>query len=135
MRLTNEEFNVVNKVSEKSKADCWFELANDEYGNDIVLDLEEDKILSLEDGLLMLDSCLTDLDNYNLSDKEILCYKSLIIKMKTLKRLTRNRLMTLIYNTLIILEEQNNCEGELMETNLADEIGLTEEEYRYIMNG
>ena len=70
MELTNEEYDVIEKVARKSKCDCWFELGIDEFNNDIVVDLEEDTTMPLEDGLLLLDSGLTELSDYDLTEEE-----------------------------------------------------------------
>lgn len=44
------------------------------------------------------------------------------------------RCKTLLYNVIVILEEQNCCELNLMNTDLADELGITQEEYDEIMS-
>ena len=44
------------------------------------------------------------------------------------------RLKVLLYNAIVILEEQNCCELGLMDTDLADDIGITQEEYDEIMS-
>lgn len=134
MQLTNEEYNVVEKISRNSKCDCWFELGVDENFNDIVVDLEEDTTMSLEDGLLLLDSCLTDLTDYNLTEEEQCCYKSLIKKMQVLQTLTHERLVILLQNALTILEEANLACQCLKISKLQAEIGITDEEYDYIMS-
>ena len=81
-RLTIPEWNVVQRLSSKAKTD-WFWLDTDEDGKDYVKDLEENKIYSLAKGILLLDECLTDLDDYGLTQAEIKTYNDLIIKAKT----------------------------------------------------
>lgn len=44
------------------------------------------------------------------------------------------RLKTLLYNAIVILEEQNGCELGLMDTDLAEELGITQEEYDEVMS-
>lgn len=134
MELTNEEYDVIEKVARKSKCDCWFELGVDEFNNDIVVDLEEDTTMSLEDGLLLLDSGLTELSDYDLTEEEQRCYQNLIFKMRMLKQLTHNRLITLLYNTLTIIEDSNLLGQSLKNTEIQDEINITNEEYDYIMS-
>ncbi len=50
-----------------------------------------------------------------------------------IEELTYERLSTLLYNALVLLEETNACENALMDTDLADELGITQEEYDFIM--
>ena len=133
MNLTNDEYNVIEKIAKVSKCDCWFELGTDTYNNDCVVDLEEDKEIDLIDGLLQLDSCLTDLKDYSLSQEEIECYTKLINKARMINSLDRDRLETLLYNAIIMLETEL-CGKKLIDTELADEINITKEEYNYIMN-
>ena len=47
-----------------------------------------------------------------------------------------NRLKIILYNAFVLLEREYNCgDGEtLMTTDLADELGITQEEYDSIMN-
>lgn len=44
------------------------------------------------------------------------------------------RIKTLLYNAIVILEEQNGCELGLMDTDLAEELGMTQEEYDEVMS-
>lgn len=134
MELTNEEYDVIEKVARKSKCDCWFELGVDEFNNDIVVDLEEDTTMPLEDGLLLLDSGLTELSDYDLTEEEQRCYQNLIFKMRMFKQLTHDRLITLLYNTLTIIEDSNLLGQSLKNTEIQDEINITDEEYDYIMS-
>lgn len=54
MKLTNEEYNVLNHITSATKTDCWFWLKTDKDGNDYVYDLEEGCPVSWQDGLSML---------------------------------------------------------------------------------
>ena len=74
MRLTELEYDTLDFLATRSRMDCWFMLKTDKQGNDYVFDLEENKKLSLKDGVAMMYEGLTDLDDYNLYDgqKEIL---------------------------------------------------------------
>lgn len=132
-KLTNEEYNVLEKIASKSKMDCWFELGEDEDGRDIVIDLEEDEILDLCEGIEQLDSGITSLDDYDLTEDEKNCYINLMYKVKIHSNLSYDRLTTLLYNALVMLEETNSCENSLMDTDLADEVGITEDEYDFLM--
>lgn len=62
--LTNEEYNVLNKISAKTKTDCWFTLEQDADGTDFVYDLEEGKRVDLETGIAMLMEAIEDKENY-----------------------------------------------------------------------
>lgn len=131
-KLSNEEFNVLNKISTKSKMDCWFYLKQDKDGNDFVYDLEQSKELSLTDGILMLDGGITSLDDYGLSEDEKCVYISLIYKINSNFFPSISRLKTLLANALIMLEEAH-CYTTLIGTDLEIELGITQEEYDAIM--
>lgn len=131
-KLSNEEFNVLNKIATKSKMDCWFYLKQDSDGNDYVYDLEESKKLSLSDGILMLDEGITSLDDYNLSEDEKYTYISLMYKISNKSLPPISRLQKLLFNALVILEE-NHCLSCLIGTDLENEIGISQEEYDAIM--
>ena len=62
--LTNEEYNVLNKIATKTKTDCWFTLEQDADGTDFVYDLEEGKRVDLETGVAMLMEAIEDKENY-----------------------------------------------------------------------
>ena len=83
-RLTNEEYNVLNKISSKTKMDCWFCIKTDKYGADIIYDLEEDKTLSLYRGILLLCEGLDHIDIYKncfLTKEEDEVFKNLVKKL------------------------------------------------------
>lgn len=83
MKLTNEEYNVLNKISARTKMDCWFCLS--ESGDeDIVLDLEYRKSLTLKRGVSMLFEgldCPENIENCGLSDKEKTVFNTLLEKL------------------------------------------------------
>lgn len=81
MKLTNEEYNVLNKISHESKMDCWFSIATNKR-EDYILDLEENKKLKLKDGVEQLYDGLTDLNDYNLSYLEKETFTTLLVKLK-----------------------------------------------------
>ncbi len=47
--------------------------------------------------------------------------------------MNKERLEALLYNAIVLLEETNSCCEELMQTDLADRLGITQEEYDEIM--
>lgn len=63
--LTNEEYNVLNKIADKTKADCWFYIEQDSGGADYIFDLEEGTRLSLEAGIGMLMEAIDCPENYD----------------------------------------------------------------------
>ena len=82
--LTSEEYNVLNKIATKTKADCWFVLEQDEYGTDYVHDLEENENLSLVDGVSMLMEAIDCEENFqscNLSIEEENVLRVLLSKL------------------------------------------------------
>ena len=50
MTLNSEEYDLLTKIAEKSKMDCWFLIKQTKKGEDYVYDLEEGKRLSLRTG-------------------------------------------------------------------------------------
>ena len=86
-RLTDEEYNVLNKISSKTKMDCWFWIKTDKYGVDVIYDLEEDETLSLYRGILLLCEGLDDIDIYKkcfLTKEEDEVFKNLIKKLNNI---------------------------------------------------
>ena len=70
MNLTNKEYNLINLITNRAKIN-WFEIRAYDNGFDYVYDNEENETLTLIDGLLLLDDCLTELEDYNLTNEEI----------------------------------------------------------------
>ena len=62
--LTIEEYNLLNKIAEKTKTDCWFLIEQDSDGTDYIYDLEEDVRLDLEVGIDMLMEAIDCKENY-----------------------------------------------------------------------
>ena len=46
-RLTGDEYNALNQIASKIKMDCWFYILEEDE-RDVILDLENDKKLSLD---------------------------------------------------------------------------------------
>ena len=44
MTLNHDEYDLLTKIAEKSKMDCWFLIKQTKKGEDYVYDLEEGKI-------------------------------------------------------------------------------------------
>lgn len=122
--LTDQEFNVLNHITNQAKMD-WCMIYDD-----CIVDVEEDKTLSFDEGILLVDSGLTDLDDYNLTDDEKLCYINLIYKIQMNQKMPLERVSILLYNAICMIEEQYGC--SVIGSDLEDELGITQEEYDWI---
>ena len=82
--LTNDEYEVLNKVARKTGTYCWFLIKQDCHGVDYVYDCEERKRMCLKTGVGMLaDSldCQINFDNCWLDAHEKLTLKNLFEKL------------------------------------------------------
>jgi len=122
--LTDQEFNVLNKITTKAKMD-WCLIYDD-----CIVDAEFGETLSFDDGILQIDSGLTDLDDYDLTEDEKYCYINLIYKIKMHQKMPLERVSTLLYNAICMIEEQYG--HAVMGSDLEDELGITQEEYDWI---
>lgn len=69
MTFTSQEYDVLNKISHNTKMDCWFCLALDDEGNDIIVDLEENsKQLEIEEAVETLIEGISDESNFDICD-------------------------------------------------------------------
>lgn len=74
--LSNDEYNVLNKIASQTKMDCWFYLS--EYKEcDCVIDLEESTVLTLRQGISMLNEGIVP-ELLTLTDREIEVYANLL---------------------------------------------------------
>ena len=83
--LTDDEFNVLNKVLDRTKMDCWCWLKQDCHGADYIYDMEERKRMCLKTGVgLIADGldCQENLDNCYLNNAEKIVLRSLFEKLK-----------------------------------------------------
>jgi len=67
MKLTEQEYKVLNKIAKKSGMDCWFFIERDSEGSDYINDLEQDIHLTLREGIKMLFQGMTSFIDYDLS--------------------------------------------------------------------
>ena len=81
MKLTVSEYNILNKIADKTKMDCWFWLFQDKAGDDKVKDLEEGKVLSLKKGVSQLDEGIVSYDLCGMNVEEIVEYENLLRKL------------------------------------------------------
>ena len=52
--LTQEQYNVLNKIARKTGMDCWFCIHQKRSGEDVIKDLENNKYVSLRSGVSQL---------------------------------------------------------------------------------
>jgi hypothetical protein len=77
IKLSTDEYNVLNRIASQTKMDCWFYLAVDNNGGDCVHDLEEGRLISLRQGIEGLnDGIIPEL--LNLTDEEVKTYIDLL---------------------------------------------------------
>ena len=79
-QLTDEEYNVLNKIARKTKMDCWFSIKQDCHGVDYIYDLEGKKRICLRTGIGELIEGVTD--NDYLTPEEDYCVRGLLIKLR-----------------------------------------------------
>lgn len=77
MQITNQEYNFLMQLSHDTKADCWFNLTQDEKGRDVVEDLETGDILDLAEGIDLLFENATDEIIHNFTPEETELFESL----------------------------------------------------------
>lgn len=87
MKLTNEEYNVLNHITSATKTDCWFSLETDKDGNDYVYDLEEDCEMTMQDAVSQLYEgvefmTLNDWEELGIEDYEVEIFYNLIQKLE-----------------------------------------------------
>lgn len=80
-KLSDDEFNGLNKIASSTKMDCWFYIM-EEVGRDIIWDVENNKILSIEDGVSQLREGMVDpITEYGLTEDEIKAVEELFNKI------------------------------------------------------
>lgn len=127
MKLTDNEYKILEKLENN-----MFELGVDDFGNDIVIDKVEDKIISLEEGILSLAS-MKNIGLNTLSKEELLCFQSLVFRAKILNHLSKERLATLLYNSLTLIEEDILNGQSLKNSKIQRELDILDEEYEFLM--
>ena len=83
--LTDYEFNVLNKVLDRTGNDCWAWLKQDCHGVDYVYDMEERKRMCLKTGVGLIAEgldCQENLDNCYLEWHEKVTLRNLFDKLK-----------------------------------------------------
>lgn len=76
-KLSDDEFNGLNKIATSTKMDCWFYIM-EEVGRDVIWDIENNRILSMEEGVSRLMGGMVDtMTEYGLTEDEIKAVKEL----------------------------------------------------------
>ena len=67
MKLTNDQYNAINKLTSYTKIDTWFWLGVDNNDQDVIIDLESDDegIIDWKEGLTLLRDSIISEDTYN----------------------------------------------------------------------
>lgn len=105
IKLTNEEYNILNDISRKTKTDCWFMLDTDKEGFDCVYDLENNRKVTLRFAVQQLnDAIISEL--LDISIEEINVYSLLLCKLnikynpfdKVWKQINKNNENLIVYH-------------------------------------
>lgn len=83
--MTDDEFNVLNKVIDRTGSDCWAFLKQDCHGVDYIYDMEERKRYCLRTGVEMIAEsldCQENLENCFLDDNEKRSLRILLSKLR-----------------------------------------------------
>ena len=80
IHLTDEEYNLLNKITRQTKTDCWFCLDADDEGFDCVKDLERGRKVTLLFAVSVLNEAIMP-DLINITEDEIETYGHLMKKL------------------------------------------------------
>ena len=83
--LNNKEHNVLNKIADKTKMDCWFAIRQKKDGTDYIYDMENRKRMCLKNVISQLVEgidCIENYKNCNISTEENLTFRKLLKKLK-----------------------------------------------------
>lgn len=82
IELTNEECNILDQISSKSKMDCWFWIEEKDGGH-VIHDLENDEILSLQTGIgQLVEGIVEGADFYGLSENQVSVFENLLKRLE-----------------------------------------------------
>lgn len=95
MKLTEQEINVLNKITTNSKMDCWFDLRFDKNGNAYVYDLEMGGKLTMKRAMSDILDGLVEGCDYLDTREERLIFNEL--KRKTLGMKKKDVLEKILY--------------------------------------
>ena len=84
--LCDEEYNLLQQISSKTKMDCWFSLERDLYEDrEFIADLEDSTSYNLQEGINYLMEgldCIENLEHCDLSLREILLLENLLKRLE-----------------------------------------------------
>jgi hypothetical protein len=81
INLTNEEYNVLNRITRKTKTDCWFMLDTDKDGFDCVYDLENRRKVTLRFAVQQLNEAIVE-ELLDITAEEMHVYNELLKKLE-----------------------------------------------------
>lgn len=81
-KLTDDEYNVLQKISSKTHMDEWFWLEESDDGIDYVRNLDDESHMTLFDGVLELTEGIVSYELCNLSSEEIEAFEGLLTKLQ-----------------------------------------------------
>lgn len=87
LKLTDNERNILDKITAKTKIDCWFSLSTDKEGYDYVYDLEKGYKITLRYACrLLYEACswmtLPDWEDLGVEMMELETYYSILSKLQ-----------------------------------------------------
>lgn len=81
IHLTDEEYNLINKLTSQTKTDCWFCLDIDKEGFDCVKDLESGYKITLHHAVQELNEAIIP-ELVNITTEEMFIYGQLMEKLE-----------------------------------------------------
>lgn len=81
-KLTDDEYNVLQKISSKTHMDEWFWLEESDDGMDYIRNLDDESHMTLFDGVLVLTEGIVSYELCNLSGEEFEAFEGLLTKLQ-----------------------------------------------------
>lgn len=87
LKLTNQERNTLDRITSKTKTDCWFSLTTDKQGYDCVYDLERGYKITLRYACrLLYEACswmtISDWEDLGVEVMEVEIYHNILSKLQ-----------------------------------------------------
>lgn len=79
--LSDEEFNVLNKIANETGMDCWFSLRETNDGKTVVYILDDEFETTLKEGIDWLHQGIPSYEKCNLEKEEIEVFEELLKKL------------------------------------------------------
>ena len=80
IKLTSNEYNLLNDITRQTKTDCWFCLDVDKDGFDYVRDLESGDELTLQVAVSQLNEAIIP-DLLTITEEDVVVYESLLKRL------------------------------------------------------